>query len=99
MNAMVTDGPDRSAIAAAVRTNRPAPMIAPIPSATSANGPRVRLSALSLESAASWSKPSIDLVANRSVRGTPLYLKNMAAGADRRQGNARVAEYDGRPHG
>src|SRR5438067_2753182 len=62
MNASVTDGPERSAIAAAVRTNRPAPMIAPMPSATSAIGPSVRFrlcSPCAALSAMSW---SIDFV-------------------------------------
>ena len=44
MNASITDGPARSAIAAAVRTKRPAPMMAPMPSVTSETEPRVRLS-------------------------------------------------------
>src|SRR5262249_1876409 len=63
--AKVTDGPDRSAIAAAVRTKRPAPMIAPMPSATRANGPRVRFNVASPLKAASVSRRSIDLVRNR----------------------------------
>src|SRR5215467_11171244 len=42
MNAKVTDGPERWAMAAAVRTKRPAPMMAPIPNATSDQGPNVR---------------------------------------------------------
>ena len=65
MNAMVTEGPARSAMAAAVRTNRPAPMIAPMPRATRAHGPSVRLSAFSPVSDASASRESIDLVAKR----------------------------------
>src|SRR5262245_34343116 len=64
INAIVTDGPDRSAIAAAVRTKRPAPMIAPMPSATRADGPSVRLSVPSPLAAASDSRRSIDLVRN-----------------------------------
>jgi hypothetical protein len=65
MNARVTDGPDRSAIAAAVRTNRPAPMIAPMPSATSASGPSVRFKVISPLPDESASSRSIDLVRNR----------------------------------
>src|SRR5690349_12413877 len=44
MKPMVTDGPALLAAAAAVRTNRPAPMIAPMPSPTRSNGPSVRFS-------------------------------------------------------
>src|SRR5690242_5333497 len=62
MNAITTDGPARSAIAAAVRTKRPAPMMAPMPSATSAPGPRVRLSWPSPVAAPSTSSASMDLV-------------------------------------
>src|SRR5262245_47650403 len=65
MNATVTDGPDRSAIAAAVLTKRPAPLIAPMPSATSADGPSVRFRVVSPLAAASESRRSIDLVRNR----------------------------------
>src|SRR6185369_4980732 len=65
MNASVTDGPDRSAIAAAVRTNKPAPMMAPIPSAISAIGPRVRFSVPSPLAEASTKRRSIDLVRNK----------------------------------
>src|SRR5205807_8225421 len=61
MNASVTDGPARSAMAAAVRTKSPAPMMAPIPSATKDMEPSVRLrGALPL----SAMRPSIDLVRN-----------------------------------
>src|SRR5262245_11959205 len=62
MNARVTDGPARSAMAAAVRTNRPAPMMAPMPSATSDHAPSVRLSAPSPVAADSAMRRSIDLV-------------------------------------
>ncbi len=62
MKASVTDGPARSALAAAVRTKRPAPMMAPIPSPTSDHGPSVRLSPVSPELSAM--RPSIDLVRN-----------------------------------
>ncbi len=65
MKAIVTDGPARSAIAAAVLTKRPAPMIAPIPRATSAHGPRVRLRVPSPVEPASASSASIDFVRNR----------------------------------
>src|SRR4051794_25622866 len=64
MNASTTDGPARSAIAAAVRTNSPAPMIAPMPRATSEPGPSVRLSVPSPVEAASASRVSIDFVRN-----------------------------------
>src|SRR3954471_23869559 len=70
MNASVTDGPARSAMALAVRTKRPAPMIAPMPRATSAKEPRVRLSppadSPALASAINW---SIDFV-RKSVSAT-----------------------------
>src|SRR5437016_9975722 len=64
MNASVTDGPERSAIAAAVRTKRPAPMMAPIPSPTSDKGPRVRTrGALPLSAL----RRSMDLVRNNEL--------------------------------
>src|SRR6186997_2278167 len=44
MKPIVTDGPALLAAAAAVRTNRPAPMIAPMPRPIRSNGPSVRLS-------------------------------------------------------
>src|SRR5580692_3486635 len=47
-NERVTAGPAASADAAAVRTKRPAPMIAPIPSATRPRTVKERLSRLSL---------------------------------------------------
>src|SRR3954468_11159496 len=76
MNATVTDGPDRSAIAAAVRTNRPAPMMAPMPSATSADGPSVLLRVASPPTAASTSSLSINLVRNREpAKGSSQFLK------------------------
>src|SRR5262252_6248711 len=43
MNPIVTDGPALLAAAAAVRTNRPAPMMAPMPSPIRSKGPSVRL--------------------------------------------------------
>src|SRR5262249_14225917 len=64
INANVTEGPERSAIAAAVLTKSPAPMIAPMPSAMSDIGPSVRLSVFSPLKAASESSLSIDLVRN-----------------------------------
>src|SRR5262245_11484896 len=64
MNARVTEGPARSAIAAAVRTKRPAPMMAPIPRATSAIGPSVRFSVPSPLASASARRRSTDLVLN-----------------------------------
>src|SRR5581483_3577762 len=66
MNAITTDGPARSAIAAAVRTKRPAPMIAPMPRAISAPGPRVRFSVPSPVAAASASSLSTDFVRNKA---------------------------------
>src|SRR5262245_56721790 len=71
-NASVTDGPARSAIAAAVRTNKPAPMMAPMPSATSDNGPSVRLSVPSPLASASALSRSIDLVRNSGFTLPPL---------------------------
>src|SRR3954447_22685333 len=65
MKARVTEGPARSAIAAAVLTNSPAPMIAPMPRATSARGPSVRLRVPSPVARDSASSPSIDLVLKR----------------------------------
>src|SRR4051794_22296094 len=65
IKARVTDGPARSAMAAAVLTKRPAPMMAPMPSATSATGPRVRLRVPSPVARDSASSPSIDLVLKR----------------------------------
>src|SRR5689334_5545711 len=73
MNDSVTDGPARSAIAAAVRTNKPAPMIAPMPSATSANGPRVRFSPPSTVVAPSAMRRSMDFV-RKSESATPFLL-------------------------
>src|SRR5438093_10507386 len=67
MKAIVTDGPDRSAIAAAVRTNSPAPMIAPMPRATSDVGPSVRFSACSPPSAASPINCSIGFVPKSDI--------------------------------
>src|SRR5262249_24581444 len=71
MNARTTDGPARSAIAAAVRTKRPAPMMAPMPNATSAMGPSVRLSVPSRDAAASAMRRSMDLVLNSEPATTP----------------------------
>src|SRR5579863_2652983 len=63
-NASVTEGPARSAIAAAVRTKMPAPMIAPMPNATSDHGPKVRFSPppWALASETSAIKPSIEIL-------------------------------------
>src|SRR5436190_21575589 len=71
MNARTTDGPARSAMAAAVRTKRPAPMIAPIPSATSEIGPNVRLSVPSPVAPASAISLSMDLVLNSALATHP----------------------------
>src|ERR1700712_4943767 len=73
MNAYTTDGPARSAMAAAVRTNNPAPMIAPMPRATRAKDPRVRLSPPSSVPAPLAIRRSIDLVRNIEP-ATPLLL-------------------------
>src|ERR1041385_3078603 len=62
MNAGTTDGPERSAIAAAVRTKMPAPMMPPMPSITSDDAPSVRLRACSPVASASAISRSIDLV-------------------------------------
>src|SRR5690349_8776577 len=71
MNASTTEGPARSAMAAAVRTNRPAPMMAPMPRAMSDSGPRVRFSVCSPVAAASFIKRSIDLVLNSEPATNP----------------------------
>src|SRR5258708_29543257 len=65
-NASVTDGPARSAMAAAVRTKSPAPMIAPMPSATSDIGPSVRFSVASPVPATSFIRRSMDFVRNNA---------------------------------
>ena len=83
MKASVTDGPERSAIAAAVRTNRPAPMIAPMPSATSDIGPSVRFSVVSPLAAESTSSLSIDLVRNSDPAKWSSQFSEQSAGADR----------------
>src|SRR3954470_11266208 len=62
MKARVTEGPARSAMAAAVLTKSPAPMIAPMPRAMRATGPSVRLRVPSPVARDSASSPSIDLV-------------------------------------
>src|ERR1035437_4153070 len=62
MKASVTEGPARSAMAAAVRTKRPAPMMAPIPSPISDHEPRVRLRPLSPPTSLSAMRRSIDFV-------------------------------------
>ena len=77
MNARTTEGPARSAIAAAVRTNRPAPMIAPMPSATSAPGPRVRLRVPSPVERDSARSVSMDLV--RNTEPATLYPRVLSA--------------------
>src|SRR5436190_18086101 len=69
--ASVTDGPARSAMAAAVRTNNPAPMMAPMPSATSDRGPSVRLSVPSPLASASACSRSTDLVRNSGFNLAP----------------------------
>src|SRR5215470_17551423 len=61
MKESVTEGPDRWAIASAVRTKRPAPMMAPIPSETNDQGPSVRLRGVSALCAR---RRSIDFVRN-----------------------------------
>src|SRR5262249_48226582 len=71
MNASTTDGPARSAMAAAVRTNSPAPMMAPMPSATSCKGPSVRFSVPSPLAAASASTRSTGIVLNSAPDPMP----------------------------
>src|SRR5260221_2621679 len=67
MNPSVTDGPALLAAAAAVRTKRPAPMMAPMPSMTRSAGPSVRLRPCAASaSARSW---STDLVAKSGLSG------------------------------
>src|SRR5262245_66673467 len=65
MKPTVTPAPAWLAAAAAVRTNRPAPMIAPMPSAIRSKGPSVRLRP-------AWPSASLrscttDLVPNRGL--------------------------------
>src|SRR3954468_13387716 len=93
MNAIVTDGPARSAIAAAVRTKRPAPMMAPMPSDTSANDPRLRLSPPSLLVAPSAMSRSIDLLRNNEP-ATPFLLSVVKVRRER-----DVHPRDEGPHG
>src|SRR5918994_724146 len=64
MKANTTAGPARSAMAAAVRTNSPAPMMAPMPSAMSDHAPSVRLSVPSPVARLSAMSESMDLVLN-----------------------------------
>src|SRR5262245_44036463 len=97
MNASTTEGPARSAIAAAVRTNNPAPMIAPMPSATSDIGPRVRFSVPSPLASASALSRSIDLVRNSGFTLPPLVaaLRQAPAGQTPRLYAASASIPDG----
>src|SRR5258706_1252241 len=99
MNATVTAGPDRSAIAAAVRTNRPAPIMAPMPRATSDVGPRVRLSASSPAAAASNVNCSIGFVPKidiSALAGLYQAVKILADPADRITGREQVCNHSHR---
>src|SRR6516225_4568272 len=105
-NARTTDGPARSAIAAAVRTKRPAPMIAPMPSATSAIGPRVRLSVPSPVCADSAIRRSIDLVLNSEPATYPPLIEAcgtrrlyISEGEKHPDALARIAGEQVRDHG
>src|ERR1017187_46888 len=71
-NERTTAGPAFSAAAIPVSENKPAPMIAPIPSATRFTGPSVRLSECSLSSALDLMRSS-DLVAVR-------YMSDLSGG-------------------
>ena len=66
INPKVTEGPAFCAAAAAVLTNNPAPIMAPMPSATRAPEPSVRLSPFS-ESPASAINWLIDFFTNKLI--------------------------------
>src|SRR5678815_389409 len=72
MKPSVTDGPAAFAAAAAVRTKRPAPMIAPTPSATSEDAVSVRFRLFS-DSAASASSSATGFRTQRLFIGRPAY--------------------------
>src|SRR5204863_162282 len=65
INASTTDGPARSAIAAAVRTNKPAPIIPPMPSAIRLIEPSERFRLCSPTSCASCISRSRGFLANK----------------------------------
>src|SRR6476659_618034 len=82
MKPMVTDGPALLAAAAAVRTNRPAPMIAPMPRPIRSKGPSVRLRPW-------WPSASArscvtDLIAKRGLPISPLSFGVPGRGAKHR---------------
>src|SRR5512142_384480 len=64
-----TAGPAYNAAAWPVSTKIPAPMMAPTPSVTRLNGPRVRLSDLPPVASASARSAVMDLVAQRDMAG------------------------------
>src|SRR3954451_11593864 len=73
MKPIVTEGPALLAAAAAVRTNRPAPMMAPMPRPTRSNAPSVRLRPW-------WPSASArscvtDLIANSGLAISPLPVR------------------------
>src|SRR5512146_1127645 len=66
-----TARPAYNAAAWPVSTKIPAPMMAPTPSVTRLNGPRVRLSDVSPVASASARSAVMDLVAQRDMAGIP----------------------------
>src|SRR4029078_922198 len=93
MNPMVTDAPALLSAAAAVRTNRPAPMMAPMPSATRSKGPSVRLRPAC--PSASERSCVIDLIANRGLAIGLLLIRAAIRGARRRtQHRDRSVDHD-----
>jgi len=92
----VTDGPALVAAAAAVRTNNPAPMIAPIPSAISDPAPSVRFSPECSASAASASSAAIGFRAQRRSMCDRTAKRPLDAARAARYGSRRsVAELAG----
>src|SRR3954471_6915175 len=84
MNPRVTDGPALLAAAAAVRTNRPAAMMAPIPSVMRSKGPSVRFNPWwASASARSW---STDLIAKSGLPG----ILGLPAGRGAKHRDGRV---------
>src|SRR5262245_38010761 len=89
MKASTTEGPARSAIAAPVRTNNPAPMIAPMPSMIRLTGPSVRFRVCSPASPASLSSVSSGFFANK---GLPMQLLLCCNGPSHNSRSAAVGQ-------
>src|SRR5437868_7463822 len=92
MKPMVTDGPALLAAAAAVRTKRPAPMIAPMPSPMRSKGPSVRLRPA--WPSASACSCSTDLVANRGLAIAPLLIHFVHVARRRAKHRDRSVDHD-----